>query len=83
MIWTSFVAWKFNIFIRQVPPISSKSFWNASNSCQYNMVGVRESGSGRVYRRWQAALSEGFRDLSTYVPYFLIILFEPKKDSSA
>ena len=47
------------------------------------MVGVREFGSGLVYRWRQAALSEGFRDLSTYVPYFLIILFEPKKDSSA
>ena len=45
------------------------------------MVGVREFGSGRVYRRRQAALSEGFRDLSTYVPYFLITIFEPKERS--
>ena len=33
-----------------------------------------------IYQR-HAALNEGFRDLSTYVPYFLITIFEPKERS--
>ena len=45
------------------------------------MVGAREFGSGRVYRQRHAALSEGFRDLSTYVPYFLITIVEPQERS--
>ena len=57
--------------------------WNASNSCQCNTVGARELGSGRVHCRRQAALSEGFRDLFTYVPYFLITILNPKDDPSA
>ena len=41
---------------------------------------VREHNCECIYQR-HVALSEGFRDLSTYVPYFLITIFEPKERS--